>query len=79
MDVGLTGSVLMRAPWDSPVHSLSPPAPPSSCPDLETDTPNVRSRPVSRYNDTASPSLSSSPSQTVVEPAASALAFKLII
>lgn len=45
-DVGLIGSALMQAPWDSPVHSLSP-APLSSCPDLETDTPIVRSCPES--------------------------------
>lgn len=51
------------ASWDSLVHSLSAPAPPRSCPDLETDTPNVRSCPVShmlesRYKGTASPSFS---------------------
>lgn len=32
-----------RPPGDSPVRPLSLPAPPRSCPDLETDTPIVRS------------------------------------
>lgn len=66
------------------IHSLIPPAPPRSCPDLKIDTPNVRSCPMSHmleptYKGTASPPLSGFPSQMVVEPTASTLASKLHI
>lgn len=44
-DVGLTGSSLTKAPWDSSVHSLTPPATTRSCPNWKTDTPIVRSCP----------------------------------